>query len=269
MEEKLAALGWQALSDNTGLQIDGVGTPDHFIGRAWSPTGTYRALPVEDGMYVLLGIEGRATVTYNNTPMDVPRDHLTFLDAEAAIDVQLTAATARYLWKLKPTVLSNPFVRERLGEPLPVSSNVWKVVASLTNGALEAPEAFANSFHLGRASESLLAAAFDDARQYARVRPTTRPDQVFGEAMHVIDLSFQDPNCSAAFIAAELLVSERTLRRAFTLMGTTPRAEIERRRSTELRQLRGQFGTSVTFAKLVEMSGFKNVRQARAALVRP
>jgi AraC-like DNA-binding protein len=269
MHEHIAALGWKSLGDTSGHQVDGVGTSEHYIGRAWSPTGNYEAIPAAGGMYVFLTVEGLGNVTYDGTPLlDVGRDHLVFMDSEADINVDLTAPTARYLWKLRPTVLNNPLVREHMGEPLHVGPDVWKIAGALTNSALEAPPAIANSQYLSQASESLLAAVFSSAKQPSRLTPSTRPDLVYGEAMHVIEQSFRDPNLSPTLIAQTILVSYRTLRRAFAAMGTSPRGEIERRRVRELRELRAHFGVALSFGDLSEMAGFKTARQGRAALQR-
>lgn len=264
--EELNNFGWHSLTDIGSLQIDGVGSADHYIGRAWSPDGSYRALGSPGGIYVLLGIEGRATVTYDGASYDVPRDHLFFLDAEADIHVHLTAATARYLWRLRPDAFSHPLVRATIGEPLPVSGDTWKIAGALTNSALDAPARLGDSVHLARAAENLLTAVAVDAT--ARVAPSRRADHVYSEAMQQIELSFRHPDCGIATIAAGVLVSERTLGRAFAAMGTTVRAQIENRRVEELLRIdrTGEFDSS--FAVRTEMAGFRNVRQARAALVR-
>lgn len=268
MTDHLAALGWRGLSDPTGLQIEGIGTSAHYIGRAWSPDGDYESVATSDGMYVLLSIEGGGTVVYEGTELDVYRDHLIFLDSTADIEVHLARPTARYLWKLRPTVLNNRLVRERVGEPLAVDADTWKIAAALTNGALEAPADVTDSLYLGQASESLLAAIFDSVAQPTRVSASTRPDHVYGEAMYVIARDHHDPDLTPARVAAAILVSDRTLRRAFATMGTTPRAEIERRRTRELRNLIDHLGTSVPFPVLCEMAGFSSARQGRAALRR-
>lgn len=268
MEEHIAALGWRSLGDTAGLQIGGVGTPAHYIGRAWSPTGVYEGVPEVGGMYAFITIEGGGDITYASTSMNVGRDHLVFMDAEADIGIHLRAATARYLWKLRPTVLNNPLVRQRIGEPLPIGPEVWRIAGSLTNSALEADPAVTTSRYFAQASENLLAAVFETVRQPQRLAPSSRPDQVYGEAMYVIEQSYHDPTLTPSKVAAEILVSERTLRRAFAAMGTTPRTEIERRRVRELNELRTHFGVSQSFEKLSEMAGFSTGRQARAALRR-
>lgn len=268
VDEELRALGWQNLGDTRGLRMEGVGSFDNYVGRLWSPTGTYRGVSSPGGMYVLLGVEGGADVSYGGETLDLQPDHLVFLDSEAEIDVQLTAATARYLWKLRPTALANPLVRERMGEPIPVARDAWQVVAALTNSALKAPPGVAQSPYLLRASELLLAALFEESDGVARVKTSTRPDQVFGEAIAVIEATFRTVDTRPATVASDVCVSERTLRRAFTLMGTTPRREIEFRRTRELRALLETHGTTTAFATLCEMSGFASARLGREALRR-
>ena len=268
MEEHIGALGWKNLGDTSGLQADGVGTSAHYIGRAWSPTGVYEGIPEAGAMYAFITIEGGGDVTYDGTPMDVGRDHLVFMDAEADIGIRLRAATARYLWKLRPTVLNNPLVRQRIGEPLPIGPEVWRIAGSLTNSALEAGPAVTTSRYFAQASENLLVAVFETVRQPTRIVPSSRPDLVYGEAMYVIEHGYDDPTLTPSKVAAEILVSERTLRRAFAAMGTTPRTEIERRRVRELTELRAHFGVSRPFEQLSEMAGFSTGRQARAALRR-
>jgi len=268
MTDHLAALGWRGLSDSTGLQIEGIGTSAHYIGRAWSPDGVYESIPASAGMYVLLSIEGGGTVVYEGAELDVYRDHLIFLDSTADIEVHLARPTARYLWKLRPTVLNSRLVRERVGEPLAVDADTWKIAAALTNSALEAPAHVTDSHYLGQASESLLAAVFASVARPTRVAASTRPDHVYGEAMRVIAQDHHDPDLTPARVAAAVLVSDRTLRRAFAAMGSTPRAEIERRRTQELRSLIEHLGASVAFSVLCEMAGFSSARQGRAALRR-
>ncbi|MGC0368577.1 hypothetical protein [Microbacterium sp. SLBN-111] len=268
MEEHISGLGWKNLGDTTGLQADGVGTSSYYIGRAWSPTGLYEGIPEPGAMYAFITIEGGGTLTYDGTSMDVSRDHMVFMNAEADITIHLSSASARYLWKLKPTVLNNPLVRERIGEPLPVGPEVWKIAGALTNSALEADSAVTTSGYFANASENLLAAVFETVRQPARLVPSSRPDLVYGEAMHVIEQRYNDVALTPTTIAAEVLVSERTLRRAFAAMGTTPRTEIERRRVRELNDLLKHFGVTRAFEHLSEMSGFSSARQARSALRR-
>lgn len=268
MDEVLRALGWETAAPTTGLRLEGVGGLEQHIGRAWSPTGGYRGMPVQGGMYVLLGVEGRADVTYDGTLLDVAPDHLVLLDAEAPIEVTLTAATARYLWKLRPTALAHPGIRARLGEPIPVERDAWQVIAALTNSALSAPAGVASSQYLVHASEQLLAAVIDGTGGIGRPRTMRRPDQVYGEAMQAIELSFRDVDCRPATIATDVCVSERTLRRAFASMGGMPHVEIERRRASELRALVAANGEGLPFALMCEMSGFRSPRQGRLALQR-
>jgi transcriptional regulator GlxA family with amidase domain len=86
--------------------------------------------------------------------------------------------------------------------------------------------------------------------------------------MYVIEHGYDDPTLTPSKVAAEILVSDRTLRRVFAAMGTTPRTEIERRRVREVKDLRSHFGVSHPFEQLSETAGFGTGRQARAALRR-
>ncbi|MDF2991364.1 MAG: hypothetical protein K0S37_1878 [Microbacterium sp.] len=264
----LAEFGWESLGDDEGLQLAGVGTPLRHVGRAWSAGGTYRSVSFADGLYVTLLVEGSSVVTYDGVSFPQEANQIVLSDSRAETVARLTSPTARYTWRFHSSVLSHTPIRERLGEPITIGRDAWRVAASLTNGAIEAPPAVASSTYLSQASELVLAAVLEDVAGLSRSRRSRRPDQVYGDAMQAIEVSFRNPSYGPTAVAADVLVSYRSLRRAFAAMGTTPSAALERRRTRELNELRGPDRTAALLSHAYQAAGFASVSQARAALQR-
>ncbi|MBF4549477.1 hypothetical protein [Pseudoclavibacter sp. VKM Ac-2888] len=249
------------------LRIEGVGSSDYQVGRAWSPDGTYESLPTPESMYVLLTIEGDGVVAHDDRVVPYAENHIVFLDGELPTDITLANSTARYLWRFDSTVLRVPKVRERVGELIPVGQRIWGPAAALTNGLIGADPRLSASMHAGRASEYLLSAIFDNLAPSTASR--RGPKWVYRDAMAVIELNKDDPGFTSGHIPREVGVHDRTVRRAFTLMGTTARRELERQRVQTLQSRMGsRHLTSRQFAHHAEASGFATVRQARVALQR-
>ncbi|WP_166984472.1 hypothetical protein [Paramicrobacterium fandaimingii] len=268
-ELALKRFGWTPTSSTSSLLIEGVGRLGFQVGRAWSPKGEYASIAQPGGIFVLLAVEGGAWIEYGGEPVPVSASEFIFLDGDTPIRISLRQPTARYIWRFDATVLRNPLVEQRMGQPLPLSSGDWGTAAALTNSLLSADTKVGGSFHAAKASEHLLSALFENAtRSHSSSAPGT--DQVFSHALSIIEERFQNPSFRVADLAKQMLVSERTLRRSFALMGTTVRKEIEKRRVQEL-GLYLQTPTLITsklFKRYAEASGFSSATHARAALER-
>ncbi|PPF79552.1 hypothetical protein C5E07_18960 [Pseudoclavibacter sp. RFBJ3] len=261
----MKAFGWAATSSVDSLRIEGVGERGYQVGRAWSPHGTYDSVPTPNSMYILLTIEGAGEVAHDGRVVPYEANQIVFLDGEKPSTIELHEPTARYLWRFDATVLRNPRVRERVGELIPVHQGVWSPAAGLTNGLIGATPGVGESIHAGRASEHLLAAIFDN------IAPTSTasrsPTDVYRDALLVIEHHKNNPAFTAAAIGPALGVHDRTVRRAFSLLGTTARRELEQRRVDTLRALLGtRPDTTLAFAELAESAGFDSPRRARAVL---
>lgn len=143
------------------------------------------------------------------------------------------------------------------------------MIAAVTNTVCTAPR-FGDGpggLHLLPALQSLVTGALDDAHGVPS-KLTPAQHQLVTRARGVIDQHFSDPSLSVADIANELSVSPAYLYRVFSLVGSTPRRELEQRRASAARLLlaaspaRGK-GTLESIAR---RAGFRTPRRMRAAL---
>ncbi|PPF79555.1 hypothetical protein C5E07_18975 [Pseudoclavibacter sp. RFBJ3] len=267
LHQRLKAFGWAATSGMDALRIEGVGDRGYQVGRAWSPHGTYESLPAPNSMYILLTVEGAGEVTHDGRVVPYEANQIVFLDGERPSTIELHEPTARYLWRFDASVLGNRHVRERVGELIPVRRSVWSPAAALTNGLITAEPTVGGSIHAGRASEHLLAAIFDNLAPTSTA--SRSPKGVYRDALLVIEQRKNDPAFTVSALSRELNLHERTVRRAFAMLGTTARWELEKRRVDTLRSLLGsQLQSERSFAHFAEAAGFVSARQARSVLRR-
>lgn len=252
-----------------GLRMEGAGAPGRAVARIWAPKGC-RLDPSPHaergpGAHLLLVVEGGGRVHQEGRVLEARRNHVVILDAELETRIDFPRPSVTYAWSLGGSVLGSRWIRERLGEVLPVREAIWSPARGLTNGLLDGDPALTDQPAIARAGEALLKAVVESSAPWTR----RGADQVYGEAMALIEDRYGDPAFSAGQLARELLVSERTVARAFSFLGRTAREELDRRRAGALRLRTGlRLQASSEFAREAEEAGFTSVEAAERALRR-
>lgn len=267
--EQLQVYGWAPLDMPDHVLIDGVQGAGFQIGRAWSSEGgRFRSLPSDGYLYVLLPIEGFGIVSYDGEEIHVPQNHLILLDGAASIGVDTPRSVSRYVWRFRPELLRNTLHQRLYGAPIRVDKHAWRPVASLIN-SLTASDAQSNTVaspHIVHANEHLIADLIENRVRDSFAHGQEEFDAVLTHAQLLIESSHADQRLTVELLAKQIHVSERTLRRKYSRIGTTPHRELSRRRAIAAMSFLRQPGSSPREA--AEQAGFSSVPQMRAALRR-
>jgi transcriptional regulator GlxA family with amidase domain len=155
------------------------------------------------------------------------------------------------------------------GVPIPASGYTRLLVASANTalGINLLPEGAAAA-SLRRSFEYLALAALRDREATRGSRAMSTHEQIYMDALNVIEASAERPTLTVQSLAAELKLSVRQLQRAFSEEGTSPLSEIRAsrlRRAEELLKDRPARSRR-DMAEVARSSGFKTTRSLMAAL---
>ncbi|PPG61192.1 hypothetical protein C5C27_08370 [Rathayibacter sp. AY2B7] len=253
----------------SGLRVEGTGSAGFEISRLWIPGGSVleqkRQPRYPPGAHLLLVVEGGGRIRQDGRMLECGRGDLVVLDADPRTGARFPRSTVIYAWVLGERALEQRWITERFGEVLPVAGSFLAPARALMNGLLDGDPALAEQPAVARAGEAFLKELVEGSAP--RRRP--RAEEVYGEAMALIEERHPDPAFTAARLARELLVSELTLARAFSFLGRTADDELERRRAgTLLLLIGGRSLTTAGFARAAEEAGFASVGSAHRALRR-
>jgi hypothetical protein len=252
-----------------GVRIEGAGAPGNGVSRVWAPLGCRldpAAAPESrpaSGVHLMLIVEGGGVVRQEGRVLEPSGNQMVILEAEPQTQVLFPGPSVTYSWAFDDRVLGSRWIRERLGEVLPVEPALWAPARALTNGVIDGDPALSEQPAVARAGEILLRSVVENAA------PRTRRGggHVYGEAMALIEDRYGDPAFTARILAREMLVSERSLARAFSFLGRTVREELDRRRAGELRhRIGGRPRNPAEFVREAEESGFASIESAQQAL---
>ncbi|PPH52997.1 hypothetical protein [Rathayibacter sp. AY1E2] len=256
-----------------GLRMDAADGPGLALTRVWGPNGIRIARsPSVDradrpaGVHISLIVEGGGQVVLDEGVLEAMPNSVLLLDARVPVRIDYRRPTLSYTWSFDAAVLEHRWVRERINDVVPVRESVWTPARALANSLIEGDPAVLGAAGVRRASELLLEGIVEHSAPQVRTR---RADQVYAEAIPVIEARHRDPAFSAAVLARELLVCPRMLAQAFAFLGRTPAEEIETRRAGTLRRRIGLRRRGPDdFARLVEECGYATREQAALTLSR-
>ncbi|PPI33535.1 hypothetical protein C5D34_10760 [Rathayibacter sp. AY1B1] len=264
--ERVVAAWNELAAGASGLRVDVAGEARRRLMRVWAPQGV-RLEPTGAELHdstlgprAVLVTEGGASLEYQGRRLEVGSDSVVLLDARASGRVDFTASTLAYVWRLDASARRGPWVRDRLGEVVPVPAPVWTPLRALANSLLEPgtpPGAL-------RAGELMLEAVVERS---APLHPRRDAARVYADAVAVIEVRHRDHRFTAGELARALGVSDRALESAFAILGRTPAAEIDLRRTGALRRRIGsRLRARADLAQLAEESGFASADRAAEAL---
>ncbi|PPG07300.1 MULTISPECIES: hypothetical protein [unclassified Rathayibacter] len=256
-----------------GLRWDAAYGPGLRVTRVWAPEGIRVDRPPasdraaeSDGVHVSLIVEGGGDMILEEGSLEAVPNSVLVLEARTAARIDYRRPTLSYTWSFDAAVLEHRWVRERINEVVPVRESVWTPARALANSLIEGDPAVLGAAGVRRASELLLEGIVEHSAPRVRTRGA---DQVYAEAIPVIEARHRDPAFSAAVLARELLVSPRVLAEAFAFLGRTPAEEIETRRAGTLRRRIGlRRRRPADFARLAEECGYGTREQAALTLGR-
>ncbi|MBT1608488.1 helix-turn-helix domain-containing protein [Curtobacterium flaccumfaciens pv. betae] len=265
--ERCDDFGWHPRGRiDTSLVAEIEQHPRFGMGHAWSRSAAYNLTTAPTRTYLVLTMEGGFEFDVDGSPVLTEPGSLILLDGEAPTIARTLTETARFVWHLEPTMLNANRSRFRYGEPIPTGGAAIQALTSMTNALLSSPTPTSDTIrhHLALSFENLLIASLDEAGQYRH--DGTHRDGLFMAALAEIEAHFRDPGFTVPRLAKEVSCSVRTLHETFRSMGSTPRREIERRRTTEANKLADALPLSL--GELAVRSGFTSARQLARALNR-
>ncbi|PPH06617.1 hypothetical protein C5C33_10445 [Rathayibacter sp. AY1H3] len=260
---------WNGVEARSGLRVEATGSLGFEIARLWIPGGCVLEQKPQSrcppGAHLLLVVEGGGRIRQDGRMLECGSGDLVVIDAEPRTGARFPRSTVIYAWVLGERGLEQRWITERFGEVLPVAGCFLAPARALMNGLLDGDPALAEQPAVARAGEAFLKELVEGSAP--RRRP--RAEDVYGEAMALIEERHRDPAFTAARLARELLVSELTLARAFSFLGRTADDELERRRAgTLLLLIGGRSLATADFARSAEEAGFASEGSARRALWR-
>ncbi|PPH40538.1 hypothetical protein C5C86_10685 [Rathayibacter sp. AY1E4] len=260
---------WNGVEARSGLRVEATGSLGFEIARLWIPGGCVLEQKPQSrcppGAHLLLVVEGGGRIRQDGRMLECGSGDLVVIDAEPRTGARFPRSTVIYAWVLGERALEQRWITERFGEVLPVAGCFLAPARALMNGLLDGDPALAEQPAVARAGEAFL----KELVECSAPRRRPRAEEVYGEAMALIEERHRDPAFTAARLARELLVSELTLARAFSFLGRTADDELERRRAgTLLLLIGGRSLATADFARAAEEAGFASVGSAHRALRR-
>jgi AraC-like DNA-binding protein len=258
------------------LFADAVTAGSFGFARIWHSAATWRTIDARAGaadraITIIVLVEGSITVRYRGESYSLAANEATFLCAgdDYSIESQEASARIEILLDASFWIGSDITAEQASGVAIP-ASGYTRLLVSSANTALGInliPEGAAGS-SLRRSFEYLALAALRDRENTRGSRAMSSQEQIYVEALNVIEASAGTPALTVQSLAAELKVSVRQLQRAFSEEGTSPLAEIRASRLRLVEQLlKDQPSPSRrVLADVARSSGFKTTRSMRAAL---
>ena len=238
----------------------------------WQRGGEYVLTPEEGVVGLVLVLDGGCSFAIQGSHFELRADDLIMHGAGTPVTVQAPEACSLAAWWFTPTVLRGRRFQQLHDHPIRLGPQGREVALGVTRAVLTMPPAqdpriaIAHQWSLEHTFAALLL-------EHPGIRATPPAsgtvDTVLNDAQRVIESAFHDPRFDVNRLAAHLHVSRSTLHRAYSLIDTTPRAEILARRLAEARAILddAQGAAHPALMRLAaEAGGFSSVRQLRRIL---
>lgn len=269
-DDILGDLGWRPRPGlMPGFEAEATAGRGWTAGRLWT-AGSMVHTPAANAreLHVIVGVEGRGTITSRRRALVVGRRQLMIAEAEHEMRVESNTPWARFEWVLDSPALS--LSRHlRLLTPIAVDELHWELIAAMTNTlvshepSLGGHPSSVSSGGIGAAFTQLLLTVLERAGS-GRAIGSESSTGLIDRAYRLIDENFSDPEYGVADLRADLSLSKSHLHRLFADQGTTPRRELEARRvDAALVAME-----STPSAEVARASGFRSVQRMMIAIGR-
>jgi AraC-like DNA-binding protein len=276
------ARGWLARRGHDAVPVgtfrlfaDAVTSGSFGFARIWHSAATWRKAEAQsepaDAITIMVLVEGSVTVNYRGESYSLGANEATFLCAGDDYSIEAQEASARIEILLDQSFWVGYDIKSEQvrGVPIPASGYTRLLVASANTalGINLLPEGVAAA-SLRRSFEYLALAALRDREAMRGSRAMSTHEQIYTDALSVIEASAERPTLTVQSLAAELKLSVRQLQRAFADEGASPLAEIRARRLRRVEELLKDrpARSRRDMAEVARASGFKTTRAMLAAL---
>jgi AraC-like DNA-binding protein len=232
-------LGW-SLSNEAGRHLVDTFDANTFnIARIWSREGEYESLPEEGFVSAVLVVEGTISGRYSGHDIEINTGEIVVLDSEVPTLGKTNSASARFYWRVPKHPFEDRSARSLMGEPFLAASSYWHMLAAMSNTVIDnpVPRRSAGVVDMREAASHLLQAIIAERRVAAAAPGDLHRSQLLNEAILTVGENFHNASFTVPQLARRLRISESGLRRIFATIGTTPHAEIERRRLARAKEL--------------------------------
>jgi AraC-like DNA-binding protein len=276
------ASGWLARRGHAAVPVgtfrlfaDAMTSGSFGFARIWHSAATWRRSEARsdppDAITIMVIVEGSVTVSYRGESYSLGANEATFLCAGDDYSIESEEASARIEILLDESFWIGYDVKSEhvRGAAIPASGYTRLLVASANTalGINLIPDAAAGA-SLRRSFEYLALAALRDRESTRGSRSISSHEQIYADALNVIEASAEKPTLTVQSLAAELKLSTRQLQRAFADEGTSPLAEIRASRLRRVEELLMDrpARSRRDMAEVARSSGFKTTRSMLAAL---
>lgn len=232
IEDVYADLGWSASTRDSSHHLQTVATDELKIGRIHSREGIYESLPSESVLRCVLVLEGNIESDYGGSCFGLETGQFVLLDGEENVTGETRDDCFRFYWEIAVSRFDAASLGAVYGEPLKASAPFKESLLYMSNTLLRygvrhlnggADDYGAAIMHLLRGMVKSRRHSQDDSRDHHRSR-------LLSEAQSIIEERFHQNGFTVEKLASALPISEPSLRRLFRAFGTTPHAEIQKRR---------------------------------------
>lgn len=234
-----ASLGWSLANDDGVRELSTFTSHSLKVGRAQSREAQYLSMPVESVVRSVFVVEGNIHTAYGGNGFDLPTGSFVLLNGEERALGKTDSQCAHFYWEVGSDVFDFPSLSSAMGEPLTAPYALWQSLVHVTNAVLNGKSKLPSGgiAELARATAHLMRAVILGRDQITKSRHDLHRSRLLSEAQAVIEQNFNQASFTVSKLARSIQVSEASLRRLFHSIGTSPYAEIQRRRGDRATEL--------------------------------